>query len=117
MRRHAINRRVNKRGLKVSDWVILAVLGAMFTYIVLRPSGATDKEVELLLKVQQLENERKQLELQYNELSVNIEKLERRIVTDSIFVNDATNAQIDSLFTDYFGQHKMFHVPRSAADH
>jgi hypothetical protein len=48
-----------------------------------------------LLEIQSLKNDKKLLNYE-------IERFKDKIISDSAFVHNATNNQIDSLFTDYF---------------
>jgi len=84
----------------------------MFIYMVLKPTGSGDREVELLLQNERLKIERTQLEYQYEELQNNIDRLELNLIQDSIFVFDASPVQLDSMFADYFGQRDVLHSGR-----
>ncbi len=57
--------------------------------------GYTQNEVDYLLKIKDLQNEKKHLRYE-------IEIFKESIIKDSVFVHNATNEQIDSLFTNYF---------------
>ena len=89
--------------MKKSDLVLIVSIGiialclvlSLFKSNVVIQQGYTPNEVNYLLKIQQLTNDK-------NRLSYEIEKFKESIIKDSLFVHNATNEQIDSLFTNYF---------------
>ena len=89
--------------MKKSDLVLIVSIGiialclvlSLFKSNVVIQQGYTPNEVEYLLKIQQLTNDK-------NRLSYEIEKFKESIIKDSVFVSTASNEQIDSLFTNYF---------------
>jgi hypothetical protein len=89
--------------MKKLDLIVLIVLGVIALSLVLslfkgtsvRVEGYTQQEVNYLLEIQSLKNDKKYLKYE-------IERFKDKIILDSAFVHNATNNQIDSLFTDYF---------------
>ena len=89
--------------MKRLDLITLIVLGVIALMLILNAfkstsvvvEGYTQKEVDYLLEIQALKNDKKHLNYE-------IEKFKESIIKDSVFVHNATNEQIDSLFTNYF---------------
>lgn len=89
--------------MKRADFILvlsLAVIAVSLVFSLFKGDtvnieGYSQSEVDYLLKIQSLENEKKHLKYE-------IEKFKESIIQDSIFVHNATNDQIDSLFTNYF---------------
>lgn len=82
------------------DNIILIVMGVLVVFSLFKRTtvtveGYTSKEVEYLLKIQNLENDKKRLNYE-------IELFKEELIRDSVFIHSASNHQIDSLFTDYF---------------
>ena len=86
-----------------SDFILIASIGVIALSLVLSlfksntiiSQGYTQKEVNYLLEIQNLKNDKKHLKYE-------IEIFKESIIKDSVFVHNATNEQIDSLFTNYF---------------
>jgi len=91
--------------MKRSDIVLITSLGIIALSLVLglfkgntvKVEGYTKEEVNYMLEIQQLKNESKHLKYE-------IEKFKESIIKDSVFVHNATNEQIDSLFSTYFNR-------------
>lgn len=89
--------------MKKLDLIALLLLGIIAFSLILSLfkstsatiEGYTQQEVEYLLEIQSLKNDKKYLKYE-------IERFKDKIISDSAFVHNATNNQIDSLFTDYF---------------
>jgi len=86
-----------------TDLITLVVLGIIALSLVLSlfkstsvsVEGYTQHEVDMMLEIQALKNDKKHLKYE-------IEVFKESIIKDSVFVHNATNEQIDSLFTNYF---------------
>ena len=91
--------------MKKIDLIVLVVLSVIALSLVLSlfkstsvvVEGYTQQEVNYLLKIQSLENDKKTLNYE-------IERFKDRIITDSAFFHNATKHQIDSSFTSYFNR-------------
>ena len=91
--------------MKRLDLITLIVLGIIALMLILSVfkstsvvvEGYTQKEVDYLLEIQSLKNDKKHMIYE-------IEKFKESIIKDSVFVHNATNGQIDSLFTSYFNR-------------
>lgn len=89
--------------MKKLDLIALLLLGIIALSLILSLfkstsatiEGYTQQEVNYLLEIQSLKNDKKLLNYE-------IERFKDKIISDSAFVHNATNNQIDSLFTDYF---------------
>ena len=89
--------------MKKLDLIALLLLGIIALSLILSLfkststtiEGYTKQEVNYLLEIQSLKNDKKLLNYE-------IERFKDKIISDSAFVHNATNNQIDSLFTDYF---------------
>jgi len=89
--------------MKKLDLIALLLLGIIAFSLILSLfkstsatiEGYTQQEVDYLLEIQSLKNDKKLLNYE-------IERFKEKIILDSAFVHNATNNQIDSLFTDYF---------------
>ena len=89
--------------MKRLDLIALIVLGiiafslilSLFKSTSVTIEGYTQQEVDYLLEIQSLKNDKKTLNYE-------IERFKDKIIIDSAFVHNATNNQIDSLFTNYF---------------
>ena len=89
--------------MKKIDLIALIVLGVIALSLILSlfksssvvVEGYTQQEVDYLLEIQSLKNDKKTLKYE-------IERFKDKIIIDSAFVHNATNNQIDSLFTNYF---------------
>jgi len=82
------------------DNIILIAIGLLIVLSVFKKQtvtieGYTSKDVEYLLKIKDLENDKKILNYE-------IEIFKEELIKDSVFVHNATPKQIDSLFTEYF---------------
>jgi hypothetical protein len=91
--------------MKKLDLIVLIVLGVIALSLVLslfkgtsvRVEGYTQQEVNYLLEIQSLKNDKKYLNYE-------IERFKDKIITDSAFFHSATKQQIDSSFTSYFNR-------------
>jgi hypothetical protein len=91
--------------MKKIDLIALVVLGVIALTLILslfkgtsvRVEGYTQQEVNYLLKIQSLENDKKYLNYE-------IERFKDKIISDSAFFHNATKQQIDSAFTNYFNR-------------
>ena len=91
--------------MKKLDLIVLIVLGVIALSLVLslfkgtsvRVEGYTQQEVNYLLEIQSLKNDKKYLNYE-------IERFKDKIITDSAFFRSATKQQIDSSFTSYFNR-------------
>ena len=89
--------------MKKLDLIALLLLGIIALSLILSLfkststtiEGYTQQEVDYLLEIQSLKNDKKYLKYE-------IERFKDKIIIDSAFVHNATTDQIDSLFTDYF---------------
>ena len=89
--------------MKKLDLIALLLLGIIALSLILSlfksssvvVEGYTQQEVNYLLEIQSLKNDKKYLKYE-------IERFKDKIIADSAFVYNATNNQIDSLFTNYF---------------
>ena len=91
--------------MKKIDLIVLVVLSVIALSLVLSlfkstsvvVEGYTQQEVNYLLKIQSLENDKKYLNYE-------IERFKDKIITDSAFFHNATKHEIDSSFTSYFNR-------------
>ena len=91
--------------MKKIDLITLVVLGVIALSLVfslfkgtsVNVEGYTQKEVDYLLEIQSLKNDKKYLKYE-------IEVFKDKIIADSAFFHNATNSQIDSSFTNYFNR-------------
>ena len=91
--------------MKKPDYILIVLLSVIALSLILnafkRPTinvqGYTSKEVEYLLEINKLKQDK-------NLLKYEIEIFKEELIKDSVFVHHATNHQIDSLFTEYLGQ-------------
>ena len=89
--------------MKKLDLIALLLLGIIALSLILSLfkstsatiEGYTQKEVDYLLEIQSLKNDKKYLKYE-------IERFKDKIIIDSAFFHNATNHQIDSSFTEYF---------------
>jgi hypothetical protein len=91
--------------MKRLDLIALIVLGVIALSLILSlfkssfvvVEGYTQKEVNYLLEIQSLKNDKKTLNYE-------IERFKDKIILDSAFFHNATNHEIDSSFTSYFNR-------------
>lgn len=91
--------------MKKLDLIALLLLGIMALSLILSLfkstsatiEGYTQQEVNYLLEIQSLKNDKKYLKYE-------IERFKDKIIIDSAFFHNATNHQIDSSFTSYFNR-------------
>jgi len=91
--------------MKKLDLIALLLLGIIALSLILSLfkststtiEGYTQQEVNYLLEIQSLKNDKKLLNYE-------IERFKDKIVADSAFFHNATNHQIDSSFTSYFNR-------------
>lgn len=91
--------------MKKIDLIALVVLGVIALTLILSlfksssvvVEGYTQQEVNYLLEIQSLKNDKKYLKYE-------IERFKDKIIIDSAFFHNATNHQIDSSFTSYFNR-------------
>jgi hypothetical protein len=91
--------------MKRLDLIALVVLGVIALSLILSlfkstsivVEGYTQKEVNYLLEIQSLKNDKKTLNYE-------IERFKDKIILDSAFFHNATNHEIDSSFTSYFNR-------------
>ena len=91
--------------MKKLDLIALVVLGVIALSLILslfkgtsvRVEGYTQQEVDYLLEIQSLKNDKKTLHYE-------IERFKDKIIDDSAFFHNATKHQIDSSFTSYFNR-------------
>tara|TARA_R110000787_G_scaffold60649_1_gene137479 strand:- start:737 stop:1003 length:267 start_codon:yes stop_codon:yes gene_type:complete len=87
---------VNKNTLYIIGGIIaLLLIYSSFKTPIININGYTQKEVDYLLEINNLKNKTKLLKY-------DIEIFKESIIKDSAFVHNASNQQIDSLFTNYF---------------
>ena len=68
------------------------------------PQGMTNEEHELKLKLHDLEIEKAVLEDHNDRLEFKIKGFKDEIIKNDSVVDNATNEQLDSLFSDYFNR-------------
>ena len=91
--------------MKKLDLIALLLLGiiafslilSLFKSTSVRVEGYTQQEVNYLLEIQSLKNDKKTLNYE-------IERFKDKIILDSAFFHNATNHEIDSSFTSYFNR-------------
>ena len=91
--------------MKKLDLIALLLLGIIALSLILSLfkstsatiEGYTQQEVDYLLEIQSLKNDKKTLKYE-------IERFKDKIILDSAFFHNATNHQIDSSFTSYFNR-------------
>jgi hypothetical protein len=91
--------------MKRLDLIALIVLGIIALSLILSLfkstsatiEGYTQQEVDYLLEIQSLKNDKKTLNYE-------IERFKDKIILDSAFFHNATNHEIDSSFTSYFNR-------------
>jgi len=91
--------------MKKLDLIALLLLGIIALSLILSLfkststtiEGYTQQEVDYLLEIQSLKNDKKTLKYE-------IERFKDKIIIDSAFFHNATNHQIDSSFTSYFNR-------------
>jgi len=91
--------------MKKLDLIALLLLGIIALSLILSLfkstsatiEGYTQQEVDYLLEIQSLKNDKKNLKYE-------IERFKDKIIIDSAFFHNATNHQIDSSFTSYFNR-------------
>ncbi len=91
--------------MKKLDLIALVVLGVIALSLILslfkgtsvRVEGYTQQEVNYLLEIQSLKNDKKYLKYE-------IEIFKDKIILDSAFFHNASKHQIDSSFTSYFNR-------------
>ena len=91
--------------MKKLDLIALLLLGIIALSLILSLfkststtiEGYTQQEVDYLLEIQSLKNDKKTLKYE-------IERFKDKIIIDSAFFHNATNKQIDSSFTSYFNR-------------
>ena len=75
--------------------IALMLIYSTFKTPIINVNGYTQKEVNYILEISNLKNETKRLKY-------DIEIFKESIIKDSAFVHNATNQQVDSLFSNYF---------------
>jgi hypothetical protein len=91
--------------MKKLDLIALLLLGIIALSLILSLfkstsatiEGYTQQEVDYLLEIQSLKNDKKYLKYE-------IERFKDKIISDSAFFHNATNHEIDSSFTSYFNR-------------
>ena len=91
--------------MKKLDLIALLLLGIIAFSLILSLfkstsatiEGYTQQEVNYLLEIQSLKNDKKTLKYE-------IERFKDKIILDSAFFHNATNHEIDSSFTSYFNR-------------
>jgi hypothetical protein len=91
--------------MKKLDLIALLLLGIIAFSLILSLfkstsatiEGYTQQEVDYLLEIQSLKNDKKTLNYE-------IERFKDKIILDSAFFHNATNHEIDSSFTSYFNR-------------
>ena len=91
--------------MKKLDLIALLLLGIIALSLILglfkstsaTIEGYTQQEVNYLLEIQSLKNDKKTLKYE-------IERFKDKIILDSAFFHNATNHEIDSSFTSYFNR-------------
>ena len=83
--------------LFVFSVIALTLILSLFKGTSVRVEGYTQQEVNYLLEIQSLKNDKKHLNYE-------IERFKDKIIADSAFFHNATNHQIDSSFTSYFNR-------------
>jgi len=91
--------------MKKLDLIALLLLGIIAFSLILSLfkstsatiEGYTQQEVNYLLEIQSLKNDKKTLKYE-------IERFKDKIILDSAFFHNATNYEIDSSFTSYFNR-------------
>jgi hypothetical protein len=91
--------------MKKLDLIALLLLGIIAFSLILSLfkstsatiEGYTQQEVNYLLEIQSLKNDKKTLNYE-------IERFKDKIILDSAFFHNATNHEIDSSFTSYFNR-------------
>jgi hypothetical protein len=91
--------------MKKIDLIALVVLGVIALTLILSlfkgtsvtVEGYTQQEVDYLLEIQSLKNDKKTLNYE-------IERFKDKIIADSAFFHNASRHQIDSSFTSYFNR-------------
>jgi len=91
--------------MKKLDLIALLLLGIIALSLILSLfkstsatiEGYTQQEVDYLLEIQSLKNDKKTLNYE-------IERFKDKIIIDSAFFHNATNHEIDSSFTSYFNR-------------
>jgi len=74
--------------------VVLLLVFSLFKQPKLIIDGYSSDEVNYLLEIQKLKQDK-------SRLFYDIEKIKTSIKADSVFIHNASNKQIDSLFSDY----------------
>jgi len=84
--------------------ILLAVLvlNSFISWFI--PQGMTNEEHELKLKLHDLEIEKSILEDHNDRLEFKIKGFKDEIIKNDSVVDNATNEQLDSLFSDYFNR-------------
>ncbi len=84
--------------------ILLAVLvlNSFISWFI--PQGMTNEEHELKLKLHDLEIEKAVLEDHNDRLEFKIKGFKDEIIKNDSVVDNATNEQLDSLFSDYFNR-------------
>ena len=77
--------------------IALSLILSLFKGTSVRVEGYTQQEVNYLLEIQSLKNDKKYLNYE-------IERFKDKIITDSAFFHNATKHEIDSSFTSYFNR-------------
>lgn len=91
--------------MKKIDLIALIVLGVIALTLILSlfksssvvVEGYTQQEVNYLLEIQSLKNDKKYLNYE-------IERFKDKIISDSAFFHNATKHEIDSSFASYFNR-------------
>jgi uncharacterized protein YlxW (UPF0749 family) len=101
--------------MKIKDWIILGVLVALFAYVVFKPTGPTEKEIEYAIQVHDLERELIETQKKNEELENTIYDLNEQLIDDSTYVASTSRPEVDSLFTEYFRvrHDEVLHLRRS----
>lgn len=84
--------------------ILLAVLvlNSFISWFI--PQGMTNEEHELKLKLHDLEIEKSIMEDHNDRLEFKIKGFKDEIIKNDSVVDNATNEQLDSLFSDYFNR-------------
>jgi len=90
-------RKLDLIALVVLGIIALSLILSLFKGTSVRVEGYTQQEVNYLLEIQSLKNDKKYLNYE-------IERFKDKILLDSAFFHNATKHQIDSSFTSYFNR-------------
>ena len=90
-------KRLDLIALIVLGIIALSLILSLFKSTSVTVEGYTQQEVDYLLEIQSLKNDKKTLNYE-------IERFKDKIIIDSAFFHNATNHEIDSSFTSYFNR-------------